>query len=101
MLRSSQAATPVIARSTGYSYVGGFMLADALRTFYAYNDWANVRILDATAHLAPEQLNAPGDAGQRSVRETLLHMMSAHGRWLSSWDGSKSREEARRWNLDP
>jgi len=38
--------------------------------------------------LRPEQLAAPGDAGHGSVRETLVHIMSAQWIWLARWNGT-------------
>ena len=31
------------------------MICEAIQTLYRYNTWANLRILDTTAHLSPEQ----------------------------------------------
>ncbi len=70
------------------------MLADAMRTFYDYNRWATERIFDTAAGLDEEQLDAPGIAGQRSIRATLLHLIEVHKGWLSWWDGSLPPEEA-------
>ena len=77
------------------------MFAVALRSLYAYNAWATGRILAAAAPLTPEQLNAPGQAGRGSIRDTLIHQLDAHQGWLSWWDGSKSAEEAYASRLDP
>lgn len=64
------------------------MLADLLRTTYDYNAWANNHIFDTAAQLSPEQLNAPGEAGHGSIRNTLFHMLNAHRGWFSWFDGS-------------
>lgn len=76
------------------------MLAEALRTFYDYNTWATERIFDTAAQLTPEQLEAPGEAGRGSIRNTLLHLITTHKGWLSWWDGSLTAEEAIRFPLD-
>jgi uncharacterized damage-inducible protein DinB len=41
-----------------------------------------------------DELNAPGNAGHGSIRETLLHQITAKKGWLSWWDGSMSLEES-------
>jgi uncharacterized damage-inducible protein DinB len=77
------------------------MLADALRELYNYNHWATERVLEAASGLTQEQLLAPGTAGRGSVRDTLVHLISAQLRWLAWWDNSHSAEEAQRIRLDP
>lgn len=77
------------------------MLIEAMRELYGYNHWATERVLDAAAGLTPEQWLAPGTAGRGSVRDTLVHLVSAQMRWLAWWDGSHSPEEAYRIVLDP
>lgn len=64
------------------------MLADLLRMTYDYNAWANAKIFETAAQLDAEQLNAPGDAGHGSIRNTLFHMLNAHRAWFSWFDGS-------------
>lgn len=77
------------------------MFAEALRRLYAYNGWANGRILDAAEQLTPEQLHAPGQAGHGSIRGTILHLLSTHRGWLSWWDGSLSAMDAYNLRADP
>ena len=77
------------------------MLIEALRTSYDYSHWATERILDVAAALTTEQLNAPGNAGHGSIRETLLHLISTQQSWVSWWDGSLSLGEALAYRLDP
>lgn len=57
------------------------MFADAIRTLYAYNAWANARVLEATARLSPAQLvDADGGGGYGSVWDTLVHLVGVE--WL-------------------
>lgn len=77
------------------------MFADVLRRQYGYTYWANGRVLDTAAKLTPEQLHETGGVGSGSIRDTLVHMMSAHRGWLSWWDGSLSAMEAYNRQLDP
>jgi len=61
---------------------------DFVRTLYRYSAWANARVLETAARLSPEQLSAPGGASYDSVRETLVHTMSAQWIWLFRWQGT-------------
>lgn len=62
-------------------------VTDLVRTLYRYNGWANTSILKTTTRLRPEQFSAPGGASYGSVRETLVHTMSAQWIWLARWQG--------------
>lgn len=64
-------------------------LAEAIRTMYAYATWANNRVMDAAVDLAPEHLNAERTGGFGSIRDTLVHTMSAQRNWLA-----RCREDA-------
>lgn len=52
-----------------------------LVALFAYNDWANRRILAATARLTPEQFLAPTELSWGSVRDVLVHAMGAEWIW--------------------
>lgn len=67
------------------------MLTEFIRTLYDYNAWANRRILDTSARLAPEQFLAKVGASFDSVRDTLVHIMAAQWIWLSRWQGASPR----------
>jgi uncharacterized damage-inducible protein DinB len=67
------------------------MLDAVIRNLYAYNAWANGRILDAAAKLTRDQLLAPGGASFDSVRDTLVHTMGAQWLWLERWQGRSPR----------
>ncbi len=67
------------------------MSTEYIRTLYAYNAWANRRILDTAAQLTSEQFVAGGGASFPSVRDTLVHIMSAQWIWLSRWKGVSPR----------
>jgi len=70
------------------------MFAEAMRSLYQYNHWATERLLDVATGLTAEQFLAPGAAGQRSVRDSLVHLFGAQKGWLSWWDGSLAPAEA-------
>jgi uncharacterized damage-inducible protein DinB len=63
------------------------MLADAIRTLYAYGTWANARILEAAAQLSQAQLVAANDGGYGSIRDTLVHIAAAEWLYLERWRG--------------
>ncbi len=67
------------------------MAAEFVRTLYDYNAWANERVLDTTVHLSGEQFLAKTGASFDSVRDTLVHIMSAQWMWLSRWQGVSPR----------
>ncbi len=48
---------------------------------FQYNDWANGRILDTAAKVAPEQLAQSNDFGWGSLRGALVHLMDAEYAW--------------------
>ena len=67
------------------------MLTDVIRSLYRYNEWANGRILDASARLTPAQLLEGGGASFDSIRDTLVHTMSAQWVYLERWQGRSPR----------
>ncbi|HYI15254.1 MAG TPA: DinB family protein [Thermomicrobiales bacterium] len=77
------------------------MLADAIRNSYRYDEWATTKIFDAAGSLTPEQLDAQGPIPHGTIRQTLLHLLIVHKRFLSWWDGSLPSQEAYRLMADP
>jgi uncharacterized damage-inducible protein DinB len=67
------------------------MNTDYIRTLYDYNAWANERILETTAQLSPDQFLRQARTSFDSVRDTLVHTLSAHWIWLSRWQGVSPR----------
>ena len=67
------------------------MLLEVVRSLYQYNVWANHRILIAASGLTPKQFLAPVGSSYPSVRDTLVHTMSAEWIWLSRWKGISPR----------
>ncbi|HLW80404.1 MAG TPA: DinB family protein [Candidatus Acidoferrales bacterium] len=63
------------------------MTLDNVRTLYAYNSWANHRVLDACAPLSPAQFTENLHSSFASVRDTLVHIMLAEWLWLERWLG--------------
>lgn len=62
-------------------------LVDVIRLMYAYNTWANERIMAPVAALTTEEYIAPGNASFSSVRDTLVHILWGQACWLSRWQG--------------
>jgi len=57
------------------------MEIEHFRLLYAYNRWANNRILDQAEKLTPEQLHAPNNGSFGCVHETLVHLMETEYFW--------------------
>ena len=64
-------------------------MRELIRLMYAYDNWANQRLLDACAHLTQEEfLAGEGYANANpSIRDTLVHMLGAHEVWVSRFGG--------------
>jgi len=59
-----------------------------MRLLYAYNSWANARLLDQADKLTAEQLLASNPGGFGSVRDTLVHLMETEFFWSGLiWPG--------------
>jgi uncharacterized damage-inducible protein DinB len=52
-----------------------------IQLLYDYNYWANGRIFDGTAQLSLDQFIAPRSYAHGSVRDTLVHILSAEWVW--------------------
>jgi uncharacterized damage-inducible protein DinB len=70
---------------------GAGVIGELIHTLYRYNAWANGRVLDTAGRLTPEQLVAGGGASFESVRDTLVHAMSAQWIYLERWEGRLPR----------
>jgi len=62
-------------------------MRELIDTYYAYQQWANRRILEAAATVPFEQLTVPILSGFDPVRSTLAHMMWAQHLWLRRFMG--------------
>lgn len=58
-----------------------------IHALYNYNRWANDRVLDAVSKLSAEQFTRDLENSFRSVRDTLVHILSAEWIWLERWNG--------------
>jgi uncharacterized damage-inducible protein DinB len=71
-------------------------MLDEIRDFYAYNAWANNRILDRAERLDQDQFLAAND-GAASIRDTLAHTLAAQWLWLQRWLGNSP---VQRWHAE-
>jgi uncharacterized damage-inducible protein DinB len=68
-----------------------------VRDLFAYNRWANGRILDATAPLDNDQFTRDLGSSHASVRDTLVHILGAEWIWLCRWRGVSPRTITPGW----
>ena len=60
-----------------------------LQTLYDYGYWANAKLFERLSQLTTEELVRPVAGSYGSLRNTLVHMMSAEGGWLERCGGPK------------
>jgi len=53
-----------------------------------FHYWARDRVLDAAAQLTPEQFTRDMGSSFRSIRDTLVHLLSADNNWWLRWQGT-------------
>jgi uncharacterized damage-inducible protein DinB len=58
-----------------------------LRELFEYNRWANERILDVVTPLGADEFKRDMRSSYPSIRDTLVHTLSAEWVWLSRWKG--------------
>lgn len=58
-----------------------------LQRLYDYAYWANGRLLQVIAQLTPEEFTRPAAGTHGSIRDTLVHVMSAEWGWLDRCGG--------------
>lgn len=74
-------------------------MIDEIRDLYAYNRWANRRILDAAARLDPASFTKDLGGSFPSIRDTLAHVLGAEWVWLSRWRGESPTGLPSEWDL--
>jgi uncharacterized damage-inducible protein DinB len=62
-------------------------IGPGVSTMYAYNRWANERTLDAVSPLTSEQFTRTVGGSFGSLRDTLVHILSAEWIWLERCRG--------------
>lgn len=54
-----------------------------IRSIYAYNTWANERLFATAQHLTAEQFVTTAHASLGTLRDVLVHLVSAQRGWLA------------------
>jgi len=63
------------------------MIVDELRTMYEYGYWANRQLHPVLSGLTAEEFTRPLAGGHASIRNTLVHAMSAEWGWMDRCGG--------------
>ena len=63
------------------------MTREAVILLLDFHYWARDRLLDAVERLTPEQFRRDLGSSFGSVRDTLVHLVSAEWTWCSRWRG--------------
>jgi len=63
------------------------MTVEEIRSLYAYNRWANARLLEVIAGLPEDRLTAAIPSSFPSILGTLAHIVAAEWVWLRRWRG--------------
>lgn len=72
--------------------------ADEIRELFAYNRWANRRLLEAAAALDDDALGRDLGSSFPSVLATLRHIASADWVWLRRWAGESPTGPPADWS---
>lgn len=62
-------------------------MLDEFRELFAFDRWANQRVLDAAAGLTQEELSRDLGSSFPSVLATLAHILGGEWIWLQRWKG--------------
>jgi len=62
-------------------------MLETIRLMYDYTRWADGRMFDAVTKLTPEQWTKDLGSSLKSVRDTVVHIVSAQGVWIARWKG--------------
>jgi uncharacterized damage-inducible protein DinB len=65
------------------------MTVKDLERLYDYGYWANRKMFQVVSQLTPEQFTQPVAGSYGSIRNTLVHVLSAEWRWLDRCGGQK------------
>ena len=60
-------------------------MLELIRTYFAYQHWANQRVLDAAGRLSAEQLTNIDLVRIFPIRDTFVHIMWGQQVWLERW----------------
>ncbi|SPF37818.1 conserved hypothetical protein [Candidatus Desulfosporosinus infrequens] len=60
---------------------------------YSYDDWANKKLMNAVGQLENEEFVRDLSSSFSSIRDTMVHILSAEELWLSRWMGEHGRTQ--------
>jgi uncharacterized damage-inducible protein DinB len=63
------------------------MTVKDLENLFDYGYWANKKLFDVISRLTPEQFTKTVDGSHGSIRNTMVHVLSAEWGWLSRCGG--------------
>lgn len=63
------------------------MTVKDLEVLYDYGYWANRKLFDVISRLTPEQFTQPVAGAYGSIRNTMVHVLSAEAGWLDRCGG--------------
>lgn len=75
------------------------LMIDEIRELYAYNRWADRRVLEAAARMPEDALARDLGSSHGSVRDTLAHILAAEWIWLTRWRGTSPTGVPPTWDL--
>jgi uncharacterized damage-inducible protein DinB len=69
------------------------MTRDDFRTLYAYNEWANDRLISMLYRIFGEEtdLRQASEEHIRAIQETAVHIIAAQAIWRTRWQGRSPR----------
>jgi uncharacterized damage-inducible protein DinB len=67
------------------------MTASEVRRLFAYNKWANDRMLASLDQLSDEQFTRALGSSFSSIRDTAAHIAVGEWVWLSRWQGTSPK----------
>ena len=70
------------------------MTKNDIHLLYEYDRWANARVLNSVAPLDGEQFTREVGGSFRSLRDTLVHLISGEWIWLQFWKAPPTTPEA-------
>lgn len=74
------------------------MRVDDLKRLYDYSYWANQRLFGVVSQLTPEQFTRSVAGSYESIRNTLVHVLSAEWGWLDRCGGPARGERLKAEN---
>ena len=72
-------------------------MQELFSSLYAYNEWANDKIVQLCDGLTDAQLDQPKEMGMGTLRATMFHTLTADIVWMERWESTPWRN----WPTDP